>query len=363
MADVDNSAEQRQERTLNAQSTHPGRSLRMRLMLAVEDRLARAGLAPKVDRFVRLPVEKRSAMQPSWWMTLPVPAEVTMRTTTLPSRSGELEVRIFRAPSSTPPRAVLLQLHGGGFVAGGITSAEYLCANLALKANVVVAALGYRLSPESRYPAALEDCYDALTWIASPADPLNAKGAPIGVIGDSAGGNLAAALCLLARDERGPAIWKQILIYPSLDATLQSPSVDNRTGGALSREMLTDMLACYIGTADPRDPHISPLLAPDLSRLPPALILTADRDPMRDDGLRYAECLRAHGVCAEVENYLETPHGFFSMSRLSRAAPLGLQRIVDFLGSADEAKLCGAEHPEAGHALIGMPVRVEAQAP
>lgn len=300
----------------------------LRVLLALESTLARLGLRPSPARFVQRPVAERLAMKPAAWMTYPNPDGVAIRTQSIPSRGGGLQLRVFTCKSGASPRAIVLFMHGGGFIAGGMASTDYLCANLASKAGVTVASVEYRLSPEVRFPAALEDCYDALFWAAE-----HAAGAPVGVMGDSAGGNLAAALCLLARERKGPAIAKQVLLYPILDATLQSASVAYGSGG-LDRAAMEQMLRLYLGDGDPRQPLVSPVLSPDLANLPPALILTAEGDPLRDDGLRYAQRLRSAGVPVEQENYADAPHGFFSMPRLCPSAPVALSRIAAFVAGS-----------------------------
>lgn len=189
-----------------------------------------------------------------------------------------------------------------------------------------VVAVDYRLAPEHRFPAALEDCYDALSWLASHASE------PIAVVGDSAGGNLSAALCLLARDSGGPTIAHQTLIYPSLDASLASPSIDTNGNADMSREDLAMMVQLYLAGHDPRDPLVSPLHAPDLHGLPPAFIATAEHDVLRDDGTRYADRLRAADVRVRLVNYPDVPHGFLSQPKLCPGAADALADTVEEIG-------------------------------
>lgn len=182
-------------------------------------------------------------------------------------------------------------------------------------------AVDYRLAPEHPFPAGLEDCYAALVWVTA-----RAKG-PVVVVGDSAGGNLAGALCLLAQQRNGPSIAQQTLIYPSLDATLASPSMAELHPGP-SRADFTVILQCYLGDHDRRDPLVSPIHAQSHHGLPPAFIATAQWDLLRDDGARYADILRAAGVAVQYVNYPDMPHGFLSTPKLSSEAPGALADIV-----------------------------------
>jgi acetyl esterase len=184
-----------------------------------------------------------------------------------------------------------------------------------------VTAVGYKLAPEHPFPAGLDDCEDAVLALAK-------DGAPIAIVGDSAGGNLTAAVCLRLRG-RG-VIRKQVLIYPALDLTMQSPSLKPDRDGFVWRDMLR-IIDAYRGTASAAEPLISPLLATDLSGLPPALIVTANADPLRDDGLRYAQRLLEAGVPVRLENYMGMPHAFLSIASLCPAAPETVRIIVEEL--------------------------------
>jgi acetyl esterase len=193
-----------------------------------------------------------------------------------------------------------------------LTQSDWLCSHVSAATGAVVVSVDYRLAPLNPFPAAVEDAYAALLWA---ADALGADGRRLGVMGDSARGNLAAVVALLARDRSGPPIGHQALIYPATDQTLSGASM--RTNANKPFLLAADVVAYrrhYLG--DPptavRDPYASPLLAEDHSGLPPALIQVAEHDPIRDDGTRYAEALRAAGVAVRLAEYVGVPHGFMS---------------------------------------------------
>ena len=301
-------------------TTRPQFGWKLRLLLFLNTWLVRLRVMPTVETYCRWPVARRKAMNPAPWMTYPTPSSVQTTREKIHSADGGLELKIFSKAGLQAPS--ILFMHGGGWVAGGVDSLDYLCANLCDRLNVGVVAVDYRLAPEHRFPAALEDCYTALTWMSARAPR------PITVVGDSAGGNLAAALCLLARERGGPHIAHQTLIYPTLDATLSSPSMALEHTG-LSRTDFGKIVRYYIGDRDPRDGLVSPIHAADHRNLPPAFIVTADHDLLRDDGVRYAKCLEAAGVAVRYINYPNMPHGFLSQPKLCEGAPGALGDIVE----------------------------------
>jgi acetyl esterase len=298
-------------------------SFRWRLLVGVSVFLKKVGLFPGYEKLAQWPVAKRKATVPAPWMTYPPPASVQITRETIDSRGGPLELRCFRKSAGQAPS--ILFIHGGGFIAGGADALDFLCANLSERLDVSVASVDYRLAPEHRFPAALDDCYDALTWVAAHAH------GPVAVIGDSAGGNLCAALCLLARQRGGPAIAHQTIIYPALDLMLESESMFTLQHYGMTRKDLDTMAQLYLGSHDRRDPLASPIHAPDHRGLPPAFILTADCDLLRDDGTRYAECLRKAGVPVRYKNYPDATHAFLSHPKLSAAGEESLQDIVEEL--------------------------------
>jgi len=295
-------------------------SWQLRWSLRLQPWLERLHLVPSHAAVARWPVARRKAIKPPAWMTYPSPASVRTQRETIATADGPLELKWFRTSDMQKP--AILFTHGGGWVAGGLDALDYLCANLCDRLGVAVVAVDYRLAPDDRFPAALYDCYAALEWVAARAS------GPIVVIGDSAGGNLTAALCLLARERGGPAIAQQTLIYPTLDATLRSPSMSMDMPGATLKQMAA-VVQYYLGDHDREDPLASPIHAKDHSGLPPALIITAGLDLLRDDGSRYAQCLRDAGVSVRYANYPDMLHGFLSHAKLCAGAPGVLAEIVD----------------------------------
>ncbi len=285
--------------------------------MALTELLARLGISGASARAMNLPLERRANAVPAAWMLLPMP-ETGIERSTVPGRCGAIPVKRFvprqRKPSATP----ILFIHGGGWIAGGVDSLDYLCTNLCDRLGTEVTAVGYRLAPEHPFPAALEDCEDALAALLTQS-PL------VDVVGDSAGGNLTAALSLRMRGR--VAIRRQVIIYAFLDLTMGSASIDPPRHG-MSRRDAALIIEKYRGAAALTDPLISPLHAADLGGLPAAIIVTADADPLRDDGIRYAQRLREAGVPVRLENYLGMPHAFLSLASLCPAAPQCIDMLV-----------------------------------
>ncbi|OMQ16357.1 hypothetical protein A7K94_0203085 [Modestobacter sp. VKM Ac-2676] len=179
-------------------------------------------------------------------------------------------------------------------------------------------------------PAAAEDCYAALVDVVARAAEFGADPERVAVMGDSAGGNLAAVVGLMARDRSGPGIAHQGLLYPATDLTMASPSIEeNASAPILTKADMLAFRAHYLDGQDPQQPYASPLFADDLTGLPPALVQVAEHDPLRDDGLRYAARLQAAGVPVRVTRYARMPHGYLSFPRLCRSAPQALAELVD----------------------------------
>jgi acetyl esterase len=230
---------------------------------------------------------------------------------------GEIAVRIYRDDWSPPPRGALVVYHGGGWCLNSMDDSDVRCRTFAAHAGVVVVNVEYRLAPEHPFPTPLEDCYRALVWTVENAGRLGIDPTRIAVGGDSAGANLAAAVCLLARDRGGPAIRFQLLEIPGLDLTLTSPSVEHYpTGYILEVEEVRWCVRTYLAGREPTDPLASPLLAEDLSGLPPAYIAAAECDPLCDDGRRYAERLAAAGVPVTHREYAGQVHGSHALTAL-----------------------------------------------
>lgn len=255
--------------------------------------------------------------------------EITERT--LPDG---VRLRVYRPAAATGPLPLVLNLHGGGWTLGSADTGDWLCSSVSSGVGAVVVSVDYRLAPTHRFPAAVEDSYAALEWCAEHGAQLGADPSRLAVMGDSAGGNLAAVLCLLARDRSGPAIAQQSLLYPSTDLTLSGRSMTvNVDEPVLSVAELRAFRQHYLGDRPgaERDPMASPLLAADHSGLPPAVIQVAEHDPLLDDGVRYAQVLRAAGVPVRFTEYVGMPHGYLSFPGLARSAPQALNELTTAL--------------------------------
>lgn len=238
-------------------------------------------------------------------------ALVTNRT--VPGPAGDIPIRIY-TPEGIGPFALLVFFHGGGFVVGSLDSADQICRTLCWGAGCVVVSVEYRLAPEHKFPAAPDDCLAATRWAGEHATEFNADPTRLVVAGDSSGGNLATVTALRIRDEGGPALSGQLLIYPVADYhTPPTPSyLANADGYLLTRDTMIWFWEHYLNSAsEASDPHASPLRAPDLRGLPPALVITAELDPLRDEGERYAERLQLAGVPTVLSRYDGMIHGFF----------------------------------------------------
>ncbi|MCS7024228.1 MAG: alpha/beta hydrolase [Bryobacteraceae bacterium] len=238
-------------------------------------------------------------------------------------------VRIYSAATEAPAPA-LVYFHGGGWVLCNLDTHDVMCRAIANRARAVVVSVDYRLAPEHRFPAAVEDCYEAACWVADHAAKLGIDDRRICVGGDSAGGNLAAVVCLRAREEQGPQFGGQILIYPVTDlASFDTPSYHEfGENHNLTRSLMEWFRNHYL--ADPQDafhPYASPLRANDLSRLPPALVITAECDPLRDEAERYAERLREAGVAVTLRRYAGMIHPFFSWTGLIPQAMEAIDQV------------------------------------
>jgi acetyl esterase len=235
---------------------------------------------------------------------------------TVPGPAWDIPVRII-TPAGAPegPLPCLVYFHGGGWVLGDLDTLDTTCRAIANRAGVKVVSVHYRLSPEHKFPIPLDDCYGALTWVVDNADSLGIDPQRIAVAGDSAGGNLAAAVAIRARDEGGPAIALQVLVYPVTNHSFDTESYrENGDGYLLTKDMMVWFWDHYLeNDADGQNPLASPLLAEDLSGLPPALVITAEYDPLRDEGEAYAARLAEAGVPVQHTRYDGQIHAFFQM--------------------------------------------------
>jgi acetyl esterase len=226
--------------------------------------------------------------------------------------------------------------HGGGWVIGDLEVADRPCRSLCAGAGCVVVSVDYRLAPEHRFPAAADDAYAAAQWVSAHAADLGADPARLAVGGDSAGGNLTAVVALMARDQGGPPIAFQLLIYPVAGCDLDTVSYrDNAEGYLLTRAAMEWFWGHYIpDEAARRHPYASPLSAENLAGLPPAFVVTAEYDPLRDEGEAYAERLRRAGVPVTLKRYAGMIHGFF---QLAGVLDQGRQVLTDASSALREA--------------------------
>lgn len=285
----------------------------------------------------RAKVYPRSA--PFSWITGRVRADVAIDEGSAPARDGaSIPLRWYTPSGRREGRALVVYFHGGGWVQGSTPMYDPLCTHLAAELDAVVVSVDYRMAPEHRAPTAAFDAIDVTQWLHEHADH-GVDRERIALCGDSAGGNLSAIVAQQLRDLRTtdgePVIRHQALIYPATDQTMASPSIKEHSEGAILTEAkILAFRAHYIGDAADAvsltDPLVSPLFG-DVAGVAPALIQTADLDPIRDDGLRYGEALREAGVPVRVTNYVGLPHGFASFSGVTRAGAQHRAELVDEL--------------------------------
>jgi len=249
-----------------------------------------------------------------------------------------IPLRVYRPPGVSDSRRlpVLVYFHGGGWVIGDLETHDVLCRQLTAEAGVSVIAVDYRLAPEHKFPAAADDAWAATRWIAAHAAELGVDADRLAVGGDSAGGNLAAVVALLAREAGGPRIALQILLYPVTDLVSESQSyADLADGYMLTRDSMRWFRAQYLAREqDAADWRVSPLRAPSLVGLPPALVVTAGYDPLRDEGEAYARRLREAGVSVDAVSFGGMIHGFVPMGRLIDTAFRSVSLITGSLRQA-----------------------------
>ena len=277
---------------------------------AVLDQIAALGLPPN---HTVSPEEARANALARPRAEGPEVAKVEDRT--IPSGGTQIPVRIY-TPAGNGPFPVLGWFHGGGWVIGNLESADAVARELTVGADCVVVSVDYRLAPEAKFPILFDDCYAATEWISQNAASINADPSRIAVGGDSAGGNLAAAVSLAARDRGGPSLTFQLLVYPVTVRDFGTGSYrQNADGYMLTMDGMKWYWDQYLSNdVDASNPYAAPLAAKDLSGLPPALVITAEFDPLRDEGEAYGQRLQAAGVAATASRYDGMIHGFFGMS-------------------------------------------------
>jgi acetyl esterase len=279
---------------------------------ALLDQMAEAGAPP----FESLSPEQAREMIVQMRDLAGEPESVaTVEDRDIPSPNGTIPVRVY-TPEGTGPFPVLVYFHGGGWVIGSIDTIDAPCRSLTNRTGCVVVSVEYRLAPEHKFPAAPEDCYAATRYVAENAAAFNADPQRLGIGGDSAGGNLAAAVAIMARDRGGPPIAFQLLVYPVTNYSFDTASYqENADGYLLTKNGMVWFWDHYL--ADAEDGHnqiASPLRALTLEGLPPAFVITCEFDPLRDEGEAYAARLRESGVQVEAKRYDGLIHGAFQMA-------------------------------------------------
>jgi acetyl esterase/lipase len=248
---------------------------------------------------------------------------------TMPGPAGPIPLRLYR-PDASGPAPAIVYFHGGGHVIGSLDTHDLIARNLCSGAEALVVSVDYRMGPEHKFPAAVEDSWAALDWTHRNAASLGADPDRLGVHGDSAGANLAAVVALMARDKGAPSLRLQSLVYPVADYTLSAPSYETfATGyGVLTRDAMVWFQGHYLGSpADAEDWRASPIKAASLAGAAPAIVVTAECDVLHDDGQNYAEALRRAGVPVEYREFPGMIHGFFGMVPVVDDA-MNAQRVV-----------------------------------
>ncbi len=264
------------------------------------------------------------------------PGGVEVQDGSIPGPGDEMPTRLYRPENVTGPLPILVYFHGGGFVIGDLDTHDIPCRRLCLSAGCLVVSVDYRLAPEHPFPAPVDDAWAATRWVVDHATDLGGDPSLVAVGGDSAGGNLAAVVCHLAKQDGAPALVSQLLIYPGTDATGGMPSHKTLGHGyRLTNELMDWFTAHYFsGGGDRRAFNVSPLFADEFAGLAPAVVLIAGYDPLKDEGRAYADKLRGAGVPTEFIEYEGMIHGFITMGGLVDAANEALEQCGVALGRA-----------------------------
>ncbi len=279
------------------------------------------------------PAEARALFRAARDVLCPTPAPVAeIRDLAAPGpNGGVVPLRLYRGGGTASEQILpaLIYFHGGGWVVGDLDCYDSLCRHLANAARCAVVAVDYRLAPEHKFPAAIDDCLAATRWVAEAGATVRIDNNRLAVGGDSAGGNLAAVVSLLARDCVMPLLRAQLLLYPSVDFAMNRASIERfAEGHLLTLATMRWFAGHYLrGTEDVTDWRASPLRAPDLSRVAPAFVLTAGHDPLCDEGQAYAQRLQDNGVAVRQLHIPDQIHGFLTMGRIIRAAGPALDEI------------------------------------
>jgi acetyl esterase len=313
------------ETVTRSERLHP----EVRALLAMMD----AQGAPPLE--TQDPIEARAARTEPMKMLGGEPDELArVENVSIPGPGGDLPQRVY-ASGFGGVRPALIYFHGGGWVFGNLDTHDAVCRALAKESGAVVISVDYRLSPESKFPAALNDSHAATVWAAENAERLGIDARRIAVGGDSAGGNMATVVAMRCRDAGGPALSAQLLFYPVTDlSSFETTShCELGEGYFLTRAGMQWFTGHYVASPeDVRHPEVSPLLAPNLGGLPPALIITAEFDPLRDEGEAYAQRLQQAGVAVTVSRYPGMIHGFVSMRGVLTDSRRAIQEAAKFIG-------------------------------
>ena len=296
---------------------------------ALLDQLEEAG-GPDISE--QTPEQAREMIQGFALMQAGAPEPPVVFDRTIPGPGGDIPVRVYAADGDNLP--VLVYFHGGGWVIGDIESHDGTCKQLLAElGDAVVVSVDYRLAPEHKYPAAADDCYAVAAWVAENAEQIGGDGSRIAVCGDSAGGNLSAVVSLMARDRGGPQIAAQVLHVPVTDHNYEWQSyTDNAEGYLLTRASMVWFWDHYLpNAAAGREAYASPYRADDVSSLPPALVQTAEYDPLRDEGEAYGERLREAGVEVDIHRYDGNIHDPFMMFAVNPAGIEALKEAAAFV--------------------------------
>ena len=287
--------------------------------------LVNAGATPGAEQSL---AERREAYHKLLSALPPGPDVTSVSEVLIEGPDSPIAVRIYRPAAQV---GIVIFFHGGGWTIGDLDTHDEPCREIANQAGATVVSVDYRLAPEAPFPAAIDDSFAAVRWVWANRSDLATADAKIAVCGDSAGGNIAAVMCLMARDAEGPDIAAQLLVYPGVDARMtEFDSLDrNGEGYVLSRDTMEWFSNNYLpNNSDRLDWRASPLLADDLAGLPPALVITAEFDPLHDEGSAYAEALRAAGNDVVHTDYDGMVHIFFQLGPMVPAAAAAVAEVA-----------------------------------
>ncbi len=295
---------------------------------------------PRPPTWASTPEEARAGYQGLAGLIGPGPEVAAVADFEVPGPAGPIPVRWY-TPEGDGPHPVAVFMHGGGWVIGDLDTHDHCCRRICIESGAAVMAVDYRLAPEHRWPAAVDDSWAALEWVAANAASRGGDAGRLAVVGDSAGGNLAAIMALRARNAGGPALAHQILVYPVVDLAFGRPSyIENGEGYLLEAKSMEWFVAHYLGRdrADGGDdlvhPDIAPLAVDELGALAPALVVTAEFDPLRDQGEAYAARLGEAGVPTVIQRYDGMVHGFFQLPGVLDAGTAVIAQVAETLRQA-----------------------------